>query len=174
MAPLVFWLKGGSTVAHEKWAEAYLDLLHPETEEEWAFRAMDWMADHGVEDIPAAVLIHLDDFFFGDLIAAEAAVAVAALSLEPAAKRLCSRDDSTILVRVCPLRGKAFEVAARGSGTVRSLKQAVEARSQVPVEHQALYLGGRLLLDGDILGGVGVVDGSSVHLVLRLRGGSTA
>jgi hypothetical protein len=176
MAPLVFCLKGGSTVHHEEWAEAYLNLMQEdETEEEWAYQYLDWMADNGVEGVPDAVLARLDHLFFGDLIAEdEAAAAAVAHSHEPAPKRLCSRNDSTISVRVCHMRGAAFEVRVCRMSTVLSLKHAVEARSQVPVEHQALYFEGRLLVDGDFLSGVGIDDLSTLRLVLRLRGGSAA
>lgn len=54
--------------------------------------------------------------------------------------------------------------------TVLEVKQMVRGREGVPVEHQRLIFGGKMMEDNRRLEDYNVKRGSSLHLVLRLRG----
>jgi hypothetical protein len=90
MAPLVFLMTGGSTV----------ELAEGENDEERAYRAMDWITSNGTEGVPDALLTLVDrTFFFGPFDDEEKAAAAAPLGLEPASKRQCIREDTSISVK---------------------------------------------------------------------------
>lgn len=55
--------------------------------------------------------------------------------------------------------------------TVDSVKKMVEAREDVPPNQQRLIFSGKQLEDGRTLDEYNIINRSTLHLVLRLRGG---
>ncbi|KAL8286407.1 hypothetical protein RQP46_004424 [Phenoliferia psychrophenolica] len=78
--------------------------------------------------------------------------------------------DSTIMVNcfVRDLQGNSLTF--NDATSLPSLRFAVADRTGVPIEEQRLIFGGRQMEDGS-LESYGVVDGATISLVLRLRGG---
>lgn len=70
------------------------------------------------------------------------------------------------------LNGKSLAIMVSPSDTVESLKAKVEEREGLPASEQRLLYGGKQLEPGRILADYGVQKESTLHLVLRLRGGS--
>src|SRR5437868_12617101 len=69
------------------------------------------------------------------------------------------------------LTGKSLPLALRAGLTVKQVKEQVAEREQIPVEQQRLIFNGKNLEDDNQLSDYNVQVGSTVHLVLRLRGG---
>ena len=70
------------------------------------------------------------------------------------------------------LMGKTLCLQVCLDQTVAAFKKSVEARTKVFAEYQRLLLASRQLDDAKTLAECGVGDGSTVQLLLRLRGGS--
>ncbi|KAM0754995.1 hypothetical protein T439DRAFT_322057 [Meredithblackwellia eburnea MCA 4105] len=66
------------------------------------------------------------------------------------------------------LHGHSLQFSA---STLPELRYAVADRTGVPIEEQRLVFGGRQMEDSGDLASFGVVEGSTIGLVLRLRGG---
>ena len=69
------------------------------------------------------------------------------------------------------LTGKTFTVLAAPSNTVAYLKAAISDSEHYPPGQQRIIFAGRQLEDGKQLRDCGITNESTVHLVLRLRGG---
>lgn len=74
-------------------------------------------------------------------------------------------------VFVKTLTGKIITVDVESSDTVENLKAQIEKKENVPVDQQRLVAGGKQLKDEQTLADANVEANSTVHLVLRLRGG---
>jgi len=69
------------------------------------------------------------------------------------------------------LNGRTITLTVSPSDTVDSLMAKVEERTQIPVDQQRLIYGGKQLEPGRLLSDYRVDRDSTLHLVLRLRGG---
>ena len=69
------------------------------------------------------------------------------------------------------LAGLYFTIVALPNDTVSSFKESIEARDGTPHDMQTLLWKGRLLYDNQVLADIGLEDESTVHLIIRLRGG---
>ena len=74
-------------------------------------------------------------------------------------------------VFVKALAGKTVTLDVDASDTTEVVKAKVEGKLGVPVPFQRLLFAGKQLEDGPVVSSYGVQRHSTLHLVLRLRGG---
>ncbi|XP_058448014.1 uncharacterized protein LOC131428249 [Malaya genurostris] len=74
-------------------------------------------------------------------------------------------------IYVKTLTGRTIVLSVEATDSVESLKKKVEEREDVPPNNQRLLFAGKQLEDGRFLSDYSIIKGSTVHLVLRLRGG---
>eukprot|EP00698_Gefionella_okellyi_P003512 TRINITY_DN1330_c0_g1_i3.p1 TRINITY_DN1330_c0_g1~~TRINITY_DN1330_c0_g1_i3.p1 ORF type:complete len:391 (+),score=84.17 TRINITY_DN1330_c0_g1_i3:163-1335(+) len=76
-------------------------------------------------------------------------------------------------MRLCvkTLTGKSLHFFVRGSDTVAQLQVNIQGAEGIPLDQQRLIFAGKQLDDERLLSDYGVLDGATVHLVLKLRGG---
>ena len=76
-----------------------------------------------------------------------------------------------IAVKVKPLTGKVMLVVTSTEDTVEMVKVKIQDEMGIPPDQQRLIYSGKPLEDWRTLGSYDIVDGSFIHLVLRLAGG---
>ncbi|KAJ7334648.1 ubiquitin [Mycena olivaceomarginata] len=77
-----------------------------------------------------------------------------------------------MLIKVKTLTGKMIELDIEDSDPISRIKEKVEEQSGVPPPQQRLIFSGRQLQDDKLAKDAGIVAGSTLHLVLALRGGA--
>jgi quercetin dioxygenase-like cupin family protein len=70
------------------------------------------------------------------------------------------------------LTGKSIALTVASTAAVRDIKAAVQQKEDIPVEQQRLIFAGRQLEDDQPIQSYKIMNGSTLHLVLRLRGPS--
>ncbi|KAL1839158.1 hypothetical protein VTJ49DRAFT_1814 [Mycothermus thermophilus] len=77
-----------------------------------------------------------------------------------------------MLIKVRTLTGKEIELNVDGSDQVFKIKELVEEKEGIPPAQQRLIFGGKQMVDDKTADDYNLEGGSTLHLVLALRGGS--
>ncbi|KAJ3514859.1 hypothetical protein NMY22_g14607 [Coprinellus aureogranulatus] len=91
--------------------------------------------------------------------------------VQPLARQSFARPGGQMVLAIVSRGGKRFYVSSDPYETIDDLKARIQDCEGIPPEQQILMLAGRRLEDGQMMADYGIMDGTTLHLYIRLRGG---